>query len=203
MIAFVHGFCLALGLILPLGVQNLFVFQQGIVQRNLLYAMPVVVTAAFCDTILILLSVSGVSMIFIHFHTLKICLLVCGILFLIYMGYVNWRNCGDLSGVNIKAFSPKQQILFAMSVSFLNPYAFLDIIGVIGTSALQYEGKEKVLFTIACILVSWIWFFLLAIAGKGLGTVDNLANKMKLINKISSIFVWGTALALIYHLIFA
>ena len=201
MIAFVHGFCLAIGLILPLGVQNLFVFQQGIVQRKLLYAIPVVVTAAICDTILIILSVSGVSMVFIHFRVLKDCLLVCGILFLLYMGYINWRNCGDLAGVNVKAFSPKQQIVFAMSVSFLNPYAFLDIIGVIGTSSLQYENEEKILFTFACILVSWIWFFLLAFAGRCLGAADNLGNKIKIINKISSLFIWGTALMLIYNLI--
>ena len=201
MIAFVHGFCLALGLILPLGVQNLFVFQQGIVQRKLLYAIPVVVTAAICDTILIILSVSGVSMVFIHFCVLKNCLLVCGILFLLYMGYINWRNCGDLQGVNVKAFLPKQQIVFAMSVSFLNPYAFLDIIGVIGTSSLQYENEEKILFTFACILVSWIWFFSLAFAGRCLGAADNLGNKIKIINKISSLFIWGTALMLIYNLI--
>ncbi len=199
MIAFVHGFCLALGLILPLGVQNLFVFQQGIVQRKLLYAIPVAVTAAICDTILIILSVSGVSMVFIHFCVLKKCLLVCGILFLLYMGYINWRNCGDLQGVNVKAFLPKQQIVFAMSVSFLNPYAFLDIIGVIGTSSLQYENEEKMLFTFACILVSWIWFFSLAFAGRCLGAADNLGNKI--INKISSLFIWGTALMLIYNLI--
>ncbi|WP_177504316.1 LysE/ArgO family amino acid transporter [Anaerosinus sp.] len=201
MIAFVHGFCLALGLILPLGVQNLFVFQQGIVQRKLLYAIPVAVTAAICDTILIILSVSGVSMVFIHFCVLKNCLLVCGILFLLYMGYINWRNCGDLQGVNVKAFLPKQQIVFAMSVSFLNPYAFLDIIGVIGTSSLQYENEEKMLFTFACILVSWIWFFSLAFAGRCLGAADNLGNKIKIINKISSLFIWGTALMLIYNLI--
>ena len=201
MIAFVHGVCLALGLILPLGVQNLFVFQQGIVQRKLLYAIPVAVTAAICDTILIILSVSGVSMVFIHFCVLKNCLLVCGILFLLYMGYINWRNCGDLQGVNVKAFLPKQQIVFAMSVSFLNPYAFLDIIGVIGTSSLQYENEEKMLFTFACILVSWIWFFSLAFAGRCLGAADNLGNKIKIINKISSLFIWGTALMLIYNLI--
>ena len=31
--AFFHGFILALGLILPLGVQNLFVLQQGMLHQ--------------------------------------------------------------------------------------------------------------------------------------------------------------------------
>ena len=59
--AFLHGFILALGLILPLGVQNLFVLQQGILQPRLWKTVPAVVTAALCDTVLISCSVGGVA----------------------------------------------------------------------------------------------------------------------------------------------
>ena len=88
MTAFLHGFCLALGLILPLGVQNLFVFQQGIVQPRFISVLPVIITAAACDTILILLSVGGISLMLAEFMLLKNILLGCGILFLFYMGYL-------------------------------------------------------------------------------------------------------------------
>jgi len=38
--AILHGIFLAFGLIVPLGVQNLFVFNQGAVQPNLIKALP-------------------------------------------------------------------------------------------------------------------------------------------------------------------
>ncbi len=44
-----HGILLALGLILPLGAQNVFVFNQGANQK-MINALPVVITAGLCDT---------------------------------------------------------------------------------------------------------------------------------------------------------
>ncbi|RZH87840.1 amino acid transporter, partial [Staphylococcus aureus] len=40
-----HGILLALGLILPLGAQNVFVFNQGANQKKMINALPVVITA--------------------------------------------------------------------------------------------------------------------------------------------------------------
>lgn len=42
--AIVHGIILAFGLILPLGVQNVFVFSQGATQPKLIRALPWAVT---------------------------------------------------------------------------------------------------------------------------------------------------------------
>ena len=49
-IAIIHGIVLAFGLILPLGAQNVFVFQQGALQPRLYQALPVVITGALCGT---------------------------------------------------------------------------------------------------------------------------------------------------------
>ena len=57
--AFIHGFILSFGLILPLGVQNVFVFNQGALQKRFIHALPVVLTASLCDTLLIPLLFSG------------------------------------------------------------------------------------------------------------------------------------------------
>lgn len=51
--AFIYGVILAFGLILPLGAQNVFVFNQGAIQKNYINALPTVITAALCDTLLI------------------------------------------------------------------------------------------------------------------------------------------------------
>lgn len=78
--AIIHGFILAFGLILPLGVQNVFVFSQGAIQPTKVRAFPAVITAAICDTLLILLAVLGLSLIVYQFEWLRVGLLITGIL---------------------------------------------------------------------------------------------------------------------------
>ncbi|MBP2629832.1 MAG: Lysine exporter protein [Firmicutes bacterium] len=143
MIAFLHGLCLAIGLILPLGIQNLFIFQQGVLQPRFYSVLPAVITASLCDTVLILCAVSGVSLLLFKFMMMKVIMIGGGVIILFYMGYLTWHSSVDSSSLNaMKALSRKKQIMFAMSVSFLNPSAVLDIIGVIGTSSAQYANKN-------------------------------------------------------------
>ncbi|CAI8928968.1 MULTISPECIES: LysE/ArgO family amino acid transporter [Bacillus] len=198
--AIVHGIILAFGLILPLGVQNVFVFSQGATQPKLIRALPAAVTAALCDTFLILLAVFGLSTIVLQFEWLRLGLMIAGILFLLYMGYVIWRSDPTTNETN-KALPTRQQIIFALSVSLLNPHALLDIVGVIGTSALKYVGTEQVIFTIACITVSWIWFFGLTLAGTVMKKIDGTGGLMNIFNKCSALFIWGTAIYLFIALI--
>lgn len=198
--AIVHGIILAFGLILPLGVQNVFVFSQGATQPKLIRALPAVVTAALCDTFLILLAVFGLSTIVLQFEWLRLGLMIAGILFLLYMGYVIWRSKPTTNETN-KALPIRQQIIFALSVSLLNPHALLDTVGVIGTSALKYVGTEQVIFTIACITVSWIWFFGLMLVGTVMKKIDSTGGLMNIFNKCSALFIWGTAIYLFIGLI--
>ncbi|WP_068776681.1 hypothetical protein [Paenibacillus sp. FJAT-26967] len=51
--AAVHGFIMALELIVPLGVQNVFVFNQGALHKRFRDVLPVVATASLCDRLLI------------------------------------------------------------------------------------------------------------------------------------------------------
>jgi L-lysine exporter family protein LysE/ArgO len=192
----VHGFILALGLILPLGVQNVFVFNQGAIQKSWVRALPVVVTAALCDTLLILLAVFGVSAVVLGNDLIKSILLFIGILFLVYMGFLIWKSKPSDSSPNQELLSARKQITFAVSVSLLNPHAIMDTIGVIGTSSLSFNELEKVAFTIACILVSWLWFFSLSIAGRLIGKLDSTGRLILALNKISAVIMWGTAIYL-------
>lgn len=190
--AFLHGIILAFGLILPLGVQNVFVFSQGATQPSLLRALPAGVTAAICDTLLILLAVFGLSLIVLQFEWLRITLMTIGIIFLLYMGYSIWRS-NPVNTENSEALPIKKQILFALSVSVLNPHAILDTIGVIGTSALKYSGTEQIMFTVACVFISWLWFFGLTLTGASFKKLDGSGKLMRLFNKCSAVFIWATA----------
>ena len=77
-----------------------------------------------------------------------------GIIFLLYMGWSIWKSDPASLSQKEAAMSMQKQVLFAMSVSLLNPHAIIDTIGVIGTSSLSYQGLEKMAFTTACIVIS-------------------------------------------------
>ena len=202
MAAVIHGIVLAFGLILPLGVQNVFVFNQGAIQPRFRRALPVIITASICDTILISLAVLGVSVIVLGVYWIKVTLLTVGVIFLVYMGYVTWKSKSSINNSsNGVALTSKKQIAFATSVSLLNPHAIMDTVGVIGTSSLSYSGMEKVSFTLACIIVSWIWFFSLALAGRQVGKLDKSGRFVMILNKVSALIMWGTAFYLGFSLI--
>ncbi|WP_433939418.1 LysE/ArgO family amino acid transporter [Paenibacillus lautus] len=197
-----HGFILALGLILPLGVQNVFVFNQGVVQPRFIRALPVMITASLCDTLLISLAVLGVSVIVLEYEWIKLTLFTLGICFLVYMGAATWRSKpSGQDPESARSFTPKKQIVFAMSVSLLNPHAILDTMGVIGTSSLQYEGADKMIFTVVCIAVSWLWFLGLGIAGRAAGRMDPSGRLLSALNRISAVIMWGTAAYLVLRLV--
>lgn len=198
--AIFHGIVLAFGLIIPLGAQNVFVFNQGAVQPRFLRALPVIITASLCDTLLITAAVLGVSLVILTVSWLQIVLFSIGILFLLYMGLSVWRSQGDFQSNREEEISPRKQITFAASVSLLNPHAILDTVGVIGTNSLSYAGIEKIAFTLTCIFVSWVWFLGLAIAGRIVGNIDSTGTIVRKLNKLSALIIWAVAFYLIYIL---
>ncbi|MFZ3588489.1 LysE/ArgO family amino acid transporter [Bacillus sp. DJP31] len=200
MISFFHGTLLAVGLILPLGVQNIFVINQGASQPTFSRVLPVILTASLCDSFLILLAISGISLLIFQIAWVKGILLILGIVFLLYMGWSIWRTNDIARSQEYQALTTKKQITFALSVSLLNPHAIIDTIGVIGTSSLAYEGSAKYLFTLGCLLISWSWFFFLAFVGKLIGKVDSTRIWQKRINRISSVIIWGIAGLLLFQI---
>jgi L-lysine exporter family protein LysE/ArgO len=201
--AFIHGMFLSFGLIIPLGLQNVFIFNQGATQPKLVHALPSVLTAFICDSILIILAVLGISLIVLQFVWLKLTLFIVGFCFLLYMGYLTWiTKSNTTTPPAFKAFSIKRQIYFAMTVSFLNPHAIIDTIGVIGTSSLNYIGHHKVFFCVGCIFISLFWFFTLAYMGNLTKKFNNSGLWLNSINKLSAIIIWGVAFYLLWQIVF-
>ena len=188
-----HGFFLTLGLILPLGIQNIFILNQGSAHKSILNALPSVITASICDTFLILSSVLGVSLIVLELPWLQNIVFIIGFFFLLYISYTTWRNTSVKSNSK-KALSTRKQIVFAASVSIFNPPAIIDTITVIGTHALHYDGVMKTYFVISCISVSWLWFISLCAVGHFVGKIDKDGKIIVYLNKISAIIIFFVAL---------
>ncbi len=197
--AMLHATILSFGLIMPLGVQNIFIFNQGSSQPSLLYALPSMITAACCDSLLILLGISGVSLFVFEILWVKAAIFSVGSLFLFYIGY-NILQKNHTSPEDHKIALPiRKQIVFTASLSFLNPHAIVDTIVVIGTSAIAYEGNVKLAYTVTCILISWIWFFAVGFAGHKLNQIDENGKALMYINKLSAIIMWFIGLSLAWQ----
>lgn len=196
---FIHGILLAFGLILPLGVQNLFVFTQGAINKKFTSIVTIVVTASLCDTLLISLAVFGISFAIMSVLWMKSVLLIVGFIFLIYMGVITWRSkiYEDNQPSNTQHLTIGRIISFTLMISLLNPHAILDTIGVIGTSSLKYQGINKITFTIACIMVSWCWFLALALIGRLIGNRDKHGRVLRYLNKASACVMWVSAVYLL------
>ncbi|MDG0791036.1 LysE family transporter [Cohnella ginsengisoli] len=193
----INAFLLALGLILPLGAQNVFVFNQGALQPRYVRALPITITASVCDTLLISLAVFGVSAIALGIAWIKISLISVGVLFLLYMGRVIWRSKpAAANGGQAEGLGARRQIALTASLSLLNPHAIMDAVGVIGTSALRYDGWDKLAFALTSIAVSWLWFHGLALAGRIAGKADPSGRFLVALNKSSALLMWGTAIYL-------
>ena len=124
-----------------------------------------------------------------------------GILFLLYIGISLWRSAPSSMEAEAERFSPKKQILFAASVSLLNPHAIIDTIGVIGSNALSYSGEARFAFTLTTIIISWCWFFGLAVAGRVLGKLDTSGKFIGMLNKVSAVVVWAVAIYMAIRLL--
>jgi L-lysine exporter family protein LysE/ArgO len=197
-----HGMILAFGLILPIGIQNAFILSQGALHRDWMQAAPAVIAVALCDTILITLAIMGVSAVALQIPSIRYAMGAIGIVFLAIMGWKTWRSATEppTSGQDKEAYaawSPKKQMLFAVTVSFLNPHALIDTLGVIGGSASVYTDlTSRIIFGTACAGVSWVWFAFLVTLGHFAGKLGSIEKTTRIIGKISAVMMWLSAVYL-------
>lgn len=195
--ALFHGFLLALALILPLGPQNTFVLTQGATASRWRSTVPVVITAALSDTLLIGLAVAGVSLLLLAIPALRLVLSLAGVIFLIYVGWTTWSS--PVSGPDARApeedWSLWRKVRYSLSVSLLNPHAIMDTIVVIGGGAAVYTSPwDKWAYAIAASIVSWLWFVTLSLAGRLLHRVAQAPSARRWINRSSAAIMWAVAL---------
>ncbi|MFM8453836.1 MAG: LysE/ArgO family amino acid transporter [Gammaproteobacteria bacterium] len=201
-----EGILLALGLIIPLGTQNVFVLNNGILSKHFFSTLPVVITAILCDFLLVLMSILGLSLVIQQSDIAKIVIMSLGVIFLMRFGYISWCSSGleNNSEKSVYANSLLRQIIYTCSVSILNPHAILDVFFVIGPASLQFYGFEKVLFLTGCFIVEVLWFSGLSFFGVSIRDFSQNLNYrkkvMKFSQKISAIIVFGVAIYMIQDL---
>lgn len=195
----IYSTILAFGLITPIGIVNLYVIQQGIIQKNLTRNLPVIAGAGVADTILILSSVTGVSVLVMGIPLLREVMLIAGIGFLFVMGFLTWRSTPNVETMESSNLNQLwKQGLYILTITVFNPHAIVDTVGVLGTASLAFSSSEKMVFTITTISVSWIWYAGLAIVGRVLGNRFRSQRFLIRLNRFSACVMWAAAGYIIY-----
>lgn len=161
---FTQGFFLQASLILALGAQNLFVIDLGLKRNNHLLAATI---CSFCDVILILLGVLGVSSLLVKTPIFKVLIGILGSLFLLYYAILKIKEASTKVDTqkNDKTvlLSKKLVILSTLSFTLLNPHVYIDTFFLIGGYSTKFDQTiSKLIFGLGAGFFSIIWFYLLA-----------------------------------------
>lgn len=173
--ALAHGAVLALALIAPLGPQNTLVLGEGVRSAPYRAALPVALTAALCDTLLIAIGLAGLSFALRVEPRMRDAITACAAIYLTWFGLSLWR-AGHGQGApgaalaTAPASTLRGRLARIVAMSLLNPHAVLDTVVVLGAGAAVYRtAAGRVSFALAAALVSWLWFPALAAAGHLVG----------------------------------
>jgi L-lysine exporter family protein LysE/ArgO len=198
---FARGVVLGLGLVMPLGPQNAFIFQRASSLERFSYLLPVLFVSILCDAALVLGAILGGQLLdpLIRWQSL---ISILGACFLLYLSWGMWKSASVAAWTDqVRPLSVGQQVLYTFSVSLLNPHAILDTFFVIGSVSAKYIGLEKHVFAFGCILVDALWFIGLGVAGFYLRRMKNGDKAVRMTNRISAVIMFIIAVDLLLKIV--
>lgn len=161
-IPFSHGFLLNMSAIMALGPQNLFVLRQGLHRRHAFIAASV---STFAEIVLATLAIGGMGTLIASSSAFVMMATVAGVAFLTGYGLCLLRSArrsdGDIpecrvSGCMMRAGAV---VAAALSVAFLNPSAYVDMVLILTPAASQLPASQRFLFGTGAVLAACVWFF--------------------------------------------
>ena len=158
-IAATAGFFLGLSLIVAIGAQNAFVLRQGLRREHVL---PLVLTCAISDAILIGLGVAGFATVLSRSDWLEPLLRYGGAAFLITYAcrsaYSAWTGGNSLRASESTRTSLRTALLTCLAFTWLNPHVYLDTVVLLGSISTRYAGHELA-FALGSMTASFFFFF--------------------------------------------
>ena len=192
------GFVTGLSLILALGVQNIFIIEQGL-KKN--YIFLVCIICSFSDLLLIFL---GIFIFDIFKNVFNIYTeITLNFLLLFYLTYFIWSKIKtEIYKINFnsqkKIFSLSNTILKTLSFTYLNPHVYSDTVFFLGNFSKNFSLDEKLFFGLGASISSFLFFFTLGYLSKYL---SNYLKDKKIWKFINIIIVLFMSFLLVYVLV--
>ena len=187
------GLTLMATLIMPIGLQNAFVLNQGIRKQHHLF---VATFCSFSDVFFMCIGVWGGAMLFSAYPWLLFTITVAGSLFMMVYGWQCLqrarKGCGGIETDN-KQRSFKMILLACCAFTFLNPHVYIDTIVILGGFAANLVTEERPYFVLGGITASFLWFFSLALLGAKFAPILSSARAQRVIDTLIGLMMFGLA----------
>ncbi|MEL0659376.1 LysE/ArgO family amino acid transporter [Psychromonas arctica] len=195
------GLTLMATLIMPIGMQNAFVLNQGIRRQHHLFV------ATFCslaDAIFMSVGVWGGAKVFTTFPWLLTSIGILGAIFMFYYGSLCFKSAfagGNNLQTDDKSRSFKAIVLACCAFTILNPHVYIDTIVILGGFAANLTAEERPWFVFGGVSASFIWFFGLSLLGQKLAPILSKPKSQQIIDFVIAIMMWVIAAYLLYYVV--
>ncbi|MBJ6128395.1 LysE/ArgO family amino acid transporter [Microvirga splendida] len=191
------GFLLGLSLILVIGAQNAFVLRLGLKGEHVL---PVVLTCAVSDAILILIGVMGFAQVSAIMPWAEPVLRYAGAAFLIVYGARSFRSAfaaeASLQVSGTATITLQGALLTCLALTWLNPHVYLDTVVLIGSISTQFD-EGRGLFALGAMLASFTFFFSLGFGARLLRPLFARPATWRVLDGGIGVVMWATAARLL------
>ena len=201
--SYLQGLLLGFSLIIAIGAQNLFVFNQGLIGK---YVMIVCLFCSLSDALLILIGYSGLYLIIENNVILQNFIILIGFLWLLGYGVLKIREgmyFDQQSNLDIQISHTNNRnlyktILAISGITWLNPHVYLDTVFLIGSISNSVQSEKQFSFLLGTISSSFLFFFFLGYIGFKIGPLIKSPNLWKKINISLGIIMIMISFNLIY-----
>lgn len=190
------GFLLSLSLIVAIGSQNAFVLRQGLRGQ---FVLPLVLTCAASDAILITAGVAGFGALVLAAPWLVTVTKWGGACFLFVYGAMNFRSAyrggGALEASADHAPSLTKALLTCLLLTWANPHVYLDTVVLLGGLSASYTPAWA--FAAGASVGSFVFFISLGFGASLMRPVFEAPTAWRILDALIGVTMWVIALSLI------
>lgn len=204
---FIEGFLISFGLLVAIGPQNAYVLRQGLRHRH----VGAVTTVCFVsDVSLITAGVMGVGAIITASEALKFWLGWGGAVFLLWFAYKSAKaamnpsvisdDAIDASAGDAAGKGTRTAVIHALAFTFLNPWVYMDTMGIVGTYSVKYSSfDQRLIFMAGAGLASAAWFYGLGYGAKKAAPLFKNPITWRVLDSIIAVIMLIVAALLVSH----
>ena len=195
----IKGFGMGASLIMAIGAQNAFVLKQGLKRHHLFLTA---ITCFICDSILIVLGVSGLGMIINESPNLVNALRWGGAAFLVAYAIRSFMSVFKPHALVAELESNVKKnrwatLLALLAFTLLNPHTYVDTFLILGGIGAQHPVDEHLPFMVGALIASFIWFFGLTYGASTLSHVFRNPRAWQILDTIMGFVMLSIAYSLV------
>lgn len=184
---------------MAIGAQNAFILRMGLLRRHVFVLCAI---CAAADALLIVIGVAGLGVFIEKYPGLLKIVTIGGFLFLITYAILAAKRAmfpSSMSAANESEMPLAKAISICLAFTFLNPHVYLDTVLLVGGLASQWQGSDRIAFTLGAITASFVWFFALGYGARLLKPLFEKKMAWRILDGLIAIIMAWLAISLLLN----